>query len=58
MVNIYTEEWEVCRVKLSDGEMEKITESRLLNVLNADDRYLYLGTLDGKVYAFNKGALS
>jgi uncharacterized protein (UPF0548 family) len=38
--------------------MEKITESRLLNVLNADDRYLYLGTLDGKVYALNKRALS
>jgi outer membrane protein assembly factor BamB len=57
MVNIYTEEWEVYRVKLSNGEMEKITESRLLNVLNADDRYLYLGTLDGKVYALNKRAL-
>jgi outer membrane protein assembly factor BamB len=58
MVFVYAKEWEVYRVKLSDGEMEKIMESRFLNVLNADDRYLYLGTLDGKVYALNKGTLS
>ncbi|MGC9004912.1 MAG: PQQ-binding-like beta-propeller repeat protein [bacterium] len=57
MVNMYVEDWEVYRVRISNGEMDKILESPFLSSINADERCLYLGTRNGGVYALYKVAL-
>lgn len=55
MVNFQIEDiWWVYRVRLSDGELTRITKSPAISTLNADDEYLYIGTSDGKLYAINK----
>ncbi|MBC7328104.1 PQQ-binding-like beta-propeller repeat protein [bacterium] len=49
--------WWVHRVSLADGEVLRITRSPYLSTINADKEFLYLGTIDGKLYALRKETL-
>lgn len=59
MVNFQIEDiWWVYRARLSDGQLVRITRSPAITTINADDKYLYIGTYEGNVFAISKESLT